>query len=303
MAQLRKKSVLPGFGLSLGYTMTYLSLLVLIPLLVLVYKSAKLPGDVVWNTLTDDYTVAAFKLTLWTSTLAAIFSGFFGLIIAWTLVRYRFPGRRILDAIIDLPFALPTAVAGLTFSSLFMPNGWIGGLGHNIIWGVNKFLSLFGAHDPINPGAMDWLSFPASNTNWGIVIVLTFVGFPFVVRAVQPVLQEWQTENEQAAASLGAGRWTTFWRIIFPEIRPALLTGFALAFARAIGEYGSVIFIATNRFGESEIVPQRIMVQLDTDEQKAHIIAAALLLLSLFILLAINLLEWWSRRNVERAQA
>jgi sulfate transport system permease protein len=279
----RKKRVLPGFGLSLGYTMTYLSLIVLIPLGVLVFKSAKLSPDLIWKTLTDPATVAAFKLTLWTSAVAGVISAVFGLIIAWTLVRYRFPGRRILDAVIDLPFALPTAVAGLTFSNLYMPDGWIGS-----IW--PKYLAL-------------------SNTSGGIVIVLTFVGFPFVVRAVQPVLQEWQTENEQAAASLGANRWTTFWRIIFPEIRPAMLTGLALAFARAVGEYGSVIFISTNLPGKGEIVPTRIVTELfsneenDLGDQRAHIIAAALLMISLLVLLTINILEWWTRRRVEAAQS
>ena len=297
----KRKSVLPGFGLSLGYTMVYLSVLVLLPLGVLVVKAARLSPGLVWETLTDSQVVAAFKLTLWTSAAAGAISAVFGLIIAWTLVRYRFPGRRFFDALIDLPFALPTAVAGLTFSSLYMPNGWIGGLGHNVVWGINGVLSAVGAGRPIAEGALDWLSFPLSYTSGGIVIVLTFVGFPFVVRTIQPVLQEWQTENEQAAASLGAGRWTTFRRIIWPEIQPAFWTGLALAFSRAVGEYGSVIFISRGKPGESQIVPQQIVTKLWSFDanglEKAHIVAAALLLLSLAILLTINGLQWWGRRE------
>jgi sulfate/thiosulfate transport system permease protein len=299
MATARNKTALPGFGLSMGYTTAYLGLLVLIPLGVLVYKSTRLSFAEIRGTLADPVVTASFKLTLWTSALAAVISALFGLIIAWVLVRYRFPGRRFFDAIIDLPFALPTAVAGLTFSNLYTPTGWIGSAGHVLVGAINGLLSLVHAMRIFGKPQLPADLFAVSNTNAGIVVVLIFVGFPFVVRTIQPVLQEWQTENEQAAATLGAGRWTTFRRIIWPEIRPAFLTGLSLAFARAVGEYGSVIFIAANKPGESQIVPLQIIVKLFESDTytRAHVIAAALLLISLLILLAVNYIEWRGRRH------
>ena len=289
--------------MTMGYTLFYMTLLVLIPLGALFLKSAQLTWDQFRGTITDPLVVASFKLTFGASVAAAAINGVFGLLVAWVLVRYPLPGRRIFDALIDFPFALPTAVAGLTFGVLYMPNGWIGGMGANITSAVNGMASAVGLGTPLAADALGWLSFPFSNTNVGVVIVLVFVGLPFVVRTVQPVLQEWEPEYEQAAMSLGASRFAVFRKVILPEILPAWLSGVALAFARAVGEYGSVIFIATGIPGSGQIVPMQIMTKLDDFRfAEATAIAVVLLCASLLVLLVINALEWWSRRH-ERSKA
>ena len=299
----RSSRIIPGLPLTLGYTLSYLSLLVLIPLGALVLKSSQLSWREFWGTLTDPVVLAAFKLTFTTATVAAFINAFFGFLVAWVLVRYPLPGRRFFDAMIDFPFALPTAVAGLTFSNLYLKEGWIGGLGGHVTAGLNRLLGAVGISARVPDDALSWLSFPYSSTNAGIVIVLVFVGLPFVVRTVQPVLQEWDPEYEQAAASLGAGRLAVFRRVIFPELLPAWLSGVALSFARAVGEYGSVIFISSGIPGQGEIVPMRIVVKLEEYQYaQATAIAVVLLAASLMVLLFINGLEWWSRRH-ERVKA
>jgi sulfate/thiosulfate transport system permease protein len=290
--------LIPGLPLTLGYTLFYLSALVLIPLASMVYESTQLSWSEFWQTITDPIVVASFRLTFSASAIAALINGVFGLIIAWVLVREAFPGRRLFDAIIDFPFALPTAVAGITFSQLYMTNGWIGGLGLHIAGFINGAAGLAGTGAVLGHDALSWLNFPYSNTNTGIVIALIFVGLPFVVRTVQPVLRDWDTEHEYAALSLGANRWTILRRVVIPEIFPAWLSGLALAFARAIGEYGSVIFIAGNIPGKSQIAPLQIVVKLDDFRtSQATAIGVVLLLASFFILLAINGLEWLARRR------
>ena len=294
----RPSRLIPGLPLTLGYTLFYLSALVLIPLSGMILKTAQLSASEFWQTITDPIVVASFKLTFGASAIAAIINGVFGLIVAWVLVREPFPGRRLFDALIDFPFALPTAVAGLTFSQLYLADGWIGGLGRHITGLINSLAAWAGRGPLLAENALSWLDFPYSNTNAGIVIVLIFVGLPFVVRTVQPVLRDWDPEHEQAALSLGANRWTIFRRVIFPEIFRAWLSGLALAFARAIGEYGSVIFIAGNIPGKSQIAPLQIVTKLDDFRYaQATAIGVVLLGLSLLILLAINGLEWWARRN------
>jgi len=294
----RPHRVIPGLPLTLGYTLFYLSLIVLIPLAALVVKTTQLSWSEFWGTITDPIVLASYRLTFWASAIAAIINGIFGLIVAWVLVRYTFPGKRIYDSLIDFPFALPTAVAGLTFSSLYLKDGWIGGFGSHIRAFVNWLAGLAGFGEILAADALTWLTFPYSNTNIGIVIVLVFVGLPFVVRSVQPVLQDWNTEFERAARSLGAGHLTIFRRVVFPEIFPAWLSGFALAFARAIGEYGSVIFIAGNIPGVSQIAPLQIVVKLDEFKSaQATAIGVVLLLFSFLMLLAINGIEWWTRRH------
>jgi sulfate/thiosulfate transport system permease protein len=295
------RRVIPGLPLSLGYTLFYLTLMVLIPLGSLALKASQLTFHQFWNTVTDTTVMAAYRLTFSASLIAAVINGIFGLLIAWVLVRYRFYGRPVLDAMIDFPFALPTAVAGLTFSSLYLQQGWIGRLGVPLSKAWNGIASLI--HIPWRLAA-DCLAFSNTNTrnNVGVVLVLIFVGLPFVVRTVQPVLQEFEAEYEQAAMSLGAGRWTTFRRVIFPEIFPAWLSGLALAFARAVGEYGSVIFIASNIPGKSQIAPMQIFAKLDDFKYaEATAIGVVLLGTSLLVLLLINGVEAWSRRYAARA--
>jgi sulfate/thiosulfate transport system permease protein len=292
------RNAIPGLRLTLGYTLFYLSILVLIPLAGLVLKTMQLSWPQFVATLSDPVVVAAFQLTLGAAALAAVINGVFGLIVAWVLVREPFPGRRLFDALIDFPFALPTSVAGITFSNLYLTDGWIGGFGDHATAFLNRQAGIFGHPNLLPAGAFSWLDFPYSNTNTGIVIVLVFVGLPFVVRSVQPVLQDWDLEYEQAAYSLGASGVLTFRRVIFPEIFPAWLSGVALAFARAIGEYGSVIFIASNIPGKSQIVPLQIVTKLDEFEPaQATAIGVVLLCFSLLILLGINGLEYWSRRR------
>jgi sulfate transport system permease protein len=268
---LRKPSVLPGFGLTLGFTLCYLSLIVLIPLAGLILAAAGLGWSGFWSAVTTPRVLSAFRVSFGTSLIAALINAFFGLMVAWVLVRYSFPGKRIVDAIVDLPFALPTAVAGIALTSLYTPNGWIGS------W-------------------LEPLGIKVAFTPLGIIIALTFIGLPFVVRTVQPVLQDLAPEEEEAAVSLGATRWQTFCLVIFPAILPALITGTALAFARAVGEFGSVIFIAGNMPGISEIIPLLIIIKLEQfDYAGATAIATLMLIVSFAMLLAINVLQAWMR--------
>ena len=276
MSLFRAHSVLPGFNLALGFTLLYLSLIVLIPLSALFFKTATLGWGGFWDVATGERVLASLRVTFVTSFAAAVINVFFGLVVAWMLARYTFPGKRIVDALVDLPFALPTAVAGIVLATLYAPNGWLG--------------QYFAAYD-----------IKVAYTPLGIVVALTFIGLPFVVRTVQPVLADVEAEVEEAAASLGAGRWDVFRRVIFPAIYPALLTGFALAFARAIGEYGSVIFIAGNMPFISEISPLLIVAKLEQyDYAGATAIAVLMLLISFALLLAINGLQWWSARRGSR---
>ncbi|MBK1622297.1 sulfate ABC transporter permease subunit CysT [Afifella marina] len=269
----RKRSVLPGFGLSLGFTIAYLGLVVLVPLAALVIKSAGLGAAEFWRLATDPRTLAALRLSFGTALVAATINAVFGALIAWVLVRYRFFGRRFLDAVIDLPFALPTAVAGIALTSLYAPNGWVG-----------QFLQPLGLKVAYAPA--------------GIVVALTFVSLPFVVRTVEPVLAEIDRELEEAAATLGASRAQTMFKVIVPALLPALLTGFALALARAVGEYGSVIFIAGNIPYVSEIAPLLIVIRLEEfDYAGATAVAAVMLAIAFVMLFVINLLQAWSRRR------
>jgi sulfate transport system permease protein len=270
---LKRSTVLPGFGLTLGCTLLYLGVLVLIPLSTVVFRSAGLGLEGFWQTVSAPRVVASYRLTFGASLAAALINVVFGLLVAWVLTRYRFPGREIADALVDLPFALPTAVAGITLTTLYASSGWIG-------------------------SRLVPLGLEVAFTPLGIVVALTFIGLPFVVRTVQPVLQDLEAEVEEAAASLGAGRWQTFRRVIFPALGPALLTGFALAFARAIGEYGSVVFISGNMPLRTEIAPLLIMTKLEQyDYAGATAIAVVLLGVSFALLLAINLLQWLGRRR------
>ncbi|MGB4343028.1 MAG: sulfate ABC transporter permease subunit CysT, partial [Moraxellaceae bacterium] len=263
----RSPSVLPGFRLTLGFALFYLSLIVLIPLSGLFFKTATMTWEDFVNTVTAPRVLASYELSFGASFIAAGLNAVFGFLVAWVLVRYRFPGKRIIDALVDLPFALPTAVAGIALTALYAPNGAFG-----------KVLEPLGLKVAFTP--------------LGVVVALTFIGLPFVVRTVQPVLEDLELEVEEAAASLGASRWKTFTRIIFPAVLPALLTGFALAFARAIGEYGSVIFIAGNMPMISEIAPLMIITKLEQyDYAGATAIASVMLVISFVLLLAINLFQ------------
>ena len=272
----RQTRVLPGFGLSLGYTLVYLSLLVLIPLSVVFVKSASLGWSEFWAVVTAPRVVASYKLSFGAALLAAAINAVFGLMLAWVLVRYTFPGKRIVDALVDLPFALPTAVAGIALTSLYAGNGWLGSL-------------------------LEPLGIKVAFTPLGVLVALVFIGVPFVVRTVQPILEDIETELEEAAASLGAQRWQTFYKILLPTLLPALLTGFSLAFARAVGEYGSVIFIAGNIPMVSEITPLMIITKLEQyDYIGATAIATVMLVFSFAMLLAINMLQAWSARRTGR---
>lgn len=266
----RKHSILPGFGLTMGFAMLYLSLLVLLPLSTIFIKTAGVGWGFFWETITEPRLIASYKLSFGAAFIAASVNAVFGLLVAWVLVRYTFPGRRIIDGLVDLPFALPTAVAGISLTALYAPNGWIG-----------QYLAAVGIK--------------AAFTPLGIIIALTFIGLPFVVRMVQPVLQTLDKEVEEAAASLGAGRLQTFIKVIFPELLPALMSGFALAFARALGEYGSVVFISGNMPMKTEITPLLIMTKLEQyDYAGANAIAAVMLIVSFVLLFLINLLQYWS---------
>ncbi|HXW06982.1 MAG TPA: sulfate ABC transporter permease subunit CysT [Vicinamibacterales bacterium] len=267
-------TVLPGFGITIGFTLGYLVLIVLIPLAGLPVRTASMGWDAFWQTVTDPRVVASYRVTLTTSLWAACVNGVFGLIVAWVLVRYEFPGRRLVDAVVDLPFALPTAVAGITLTTLYAPNGWLG-----------RPLAAAGV--------------PVAFTPMGITVALIFIGLPFVIRALQPVIQELDLELEEAAASLGATRSQILLRVVFPYLLPAWLTGVALAFARAIGEYGSVVFISGNMPMRTEIAPLLIVTKLEQyDYAGATAVAFVMLLMSFALLLAINLLQMWTARRV-----
>jgi sulfate/thiosulfate transport system permease protein len=270
-------NVLPGFNLSLGFTIFYLSLIVLIPLSAAFIKTSSLSLHEFWVAVASPRVLASYKLTFGAALIGALINAFFGLLTAWVLTRYTFPGKRLVDALVDLPFALPTAVAGIALTAIYASNGWIG-----------SFLEPHGIKVAFTP--------------LGVVVALTFIGLPFVVRTVQPVLEDLEAETEEAAASLGANRWQTFTKIIFPAIAPALLTGFSLAFARAIGEYGSVIFIAGNMPMVSEITPLIIITKLEQyDYAGATAVAVVMLLISFALLLTINGLQWWSNQRNAKA--
>lgn len=276
MSLSRQRRVLPGFHLTLGFTLFYLGLIVLIPLAATFAKTGALSWHQFVHAVASPAALAAYRLSFGASFLAALVNAFFGLLVAWVLVRYQFWGRRLMDALVDLPFALPTAVAGITLATLYAQNGWIG-----------RWLAPYGI--------------AISYTQLGVFVALTFIGLPFVVRTVQPVLEDFDAEIEEAAASLGANRLTTFRRVILPMIFPALLTGFALAFARALGEYGSVVFISSNIPFKTQIVPVLIMSRLEQfDYAGATALAVVMLMVSFVLLLAINWLQWWTMRHREK---
>jgi sulfate transport system permease protein len=269
---IKPRSVIPGFGLTMGYTLVYLSLIVLVPLAALFIKTASTSWEHIWDTISDPRAVASYKLTFGASLVAALVNLVFGFVVAWTLVRYSFPGKKLVDAVVDLPFALPTAVSGIALTAIYAPNGWIG-----------QYLTPLGIKTAYTP--------------LGITIALVFIGLPFVVRTLQPALEELDAEAEEAAASLGASRWQAFRRVIVPALLPAMLTGFALSFARAIGEYGSVVFIAGNLPLKTEITSLLIMTKLDQhDIPAATAIATVMLLASFSVLLGINALQWYVSR-------
>ena len=271
--QFRRSSVIPGFGLTLGFTIAYLTLIILIPLSGVAWHTSELGWDAFWAIAADERTLKALRISFGASLIAATINLVFGTLVAWVLVRYRFPGRRIVDAAVDLPFALPTAVAGIALASIYAPNGWVG-----------QALAPFGIKVAFTP--------------LGIVIALVFIGLPFAVRTVQPVMAEIDREVEEAAATLGASRLQTIGRVILPGLAPAVLTGFALAFARAVGEYGSVIFIAGNIPYVSEIAPLLIVIRLEEfNYAGATAIAAIMLIMAFAMLFTINLIQAWSRRR------
>ena len=270
----KSKSILPGFGPALGYTVTYISLVLLIPLAMVFVKTFSMSWASFWSTVTDPRVLASYRLSFLASFCGAALNGIFGLLLAWVLTRYRFPGQRVVDAILDLPFAMPTAVAGIALTTLYSANG------------------LFGQY-------LEKIGIKVAYTPLGIVVALTFIGLPFVVRTVQPVLQDLDQEYEEAAASLGANRWQTFSRVVFPAIVPSWLTGFALAFARALGEYGSVVFISGNMPMRTEIAPLLIRTKLEQfDYAGATAIALVMMIISFILLLLINLLQAWNRRHM-----
>ncbi|MGE5510705.1 MAG: sulfate ABC transporter permease subunit CysT [Bacteroidota bacterium] len=276
MAAATARRVLPGFGLSLGFTLTYLSVIVLIPVAAVFLKTAGMSWPTFWQAIGSPRVLASYRLTFGASLLAAAINLLFGFLLAWSLVRYSFPGRRIIDALVDLPFALPTAVAGIALTALYAKNGWLG-----------QYLEPLGIKVAFTP--------------LGVLVALVFIGLPFVVRTVQPVLEDLDIETEEAAACLGASRWQTIRRVVLPTLLPALLTGFALAFARAVGEYGSVIFIAGNLPMVSEITPLIIITKLEQyDYTGATAVAAVMLVVSFVLLLIINWLQGWMSRYSER---
>jgi sulfate/thiosulfate transport system permease protein len=273
----KRASILPGFGLAFGYSVLYLSLIVLVPLSAVFLKSATAGWAHLWKTIASPAVLASCRLSFGASFAAAAVNSVFGLVVAWVLVRYRFPGRRLADALVDLPFALPTAVAGIALTSLYAEHGWLG-----------RILAPLGIRVAFTP--------------LGVFVALVFIGLPFVVRSVQPVLEDVDPGIEEAAASLGASRWLTFTRVVFPLLRPALLAGFAMAFARALGEYGSVIFISGNMPMRTQVAPMLIVTRLEQyDYAGATAIALVMLVASFALLLAINVLEWRARRAAEAA--
>ena len=271
--RFKQPSVLPGFGLTMGFTLIYMTLILMIPLIALILFTVRADFSELWaKAVTDPRAISAYKLSFGASLLAAVINAVFGLIVAWVLVRYRFPGRRVVDALVDLPFALPTAVSGIALTTLYAHTGWIGR------WFDKADIQI----------AYTWI---------GITIALVLIGLPFVVRTVQPALQELEREYEEAAASLGASRFQTFRKVIFPAVLPSLLTGFTLAFARALGEYGSVIFIAGNMPHKTEIAPLLVVIRLESyDYEGAAAISVVLLIAAFLMLLTINGLQWWARR-------
>ena len=269
--RVKQPSIIPGFGLTLGFSLAYLSLIILIPIAGLLWRTAELGWSGFFAILSDQRTIRALTVSFGTAFAAALINVVFGTLLAWVLTRYRFPGRRLIDAMVDLPFALPTAVAGIAFASLYAPNGWIGSL---------------------------FMPFRIAFTPYGIVIALIFIGLPFVVRTVQPIMEEIDREVEEAAATLGANRFQTIFQVLLPGLAPAILTGFALAFARGVGEYGSVIFIAGNLPFRTEITPLLIVIKLEEyNYAAATAIAAIMLVISFVMLLVINLLQSWSRKR------
>ncbi|NOT70157.1 MAG: sulfate ABC transporter permease subunit CysT [Hyphomicrobium sp.] len=276
MSHSKTHRVLPGFGLSLGFTLAYLSLIVLVPVSAVFIKTAGMTAEQFWTAVASPRVVASYKLTFGAALLAAAINCVFGLLLAWGITRYTFPGRKLVDALIDLPFALPTAVAGIALTAIYAKNGWLG-----------QFLEPLGIKIAFGPP--------------GVLVALVFIGLPFVVRTVQPVLEDLDAEFEEAAASLGATRWQAVTRIVFPTLLPALLTGFALAFARAVGEYGSVIFIAGNIPMVSEITPLMIITKLEQyDYQGATAIASVMLVISFLLLLTVNGLQSWAAKRTGR---
>lgn len=270
---IKRHGIMPGFGLSLGYTMVYLSLIVLIPLSTVFLKSATLTWEQYWETVTSARVLASYRVTFVTSLIAALLNLVFGTLVAWVLVRYSFPGKRLIDGLVDLPFALPTAVAGIALTAIYSPEGWVG-----------QYLEPLGIQVAFTP--------------LGIIVALTFIGFPFVVRTVQPVLQDMDRQYEEAAETLGANRWQTFWRVMLPPLLPAILTGFSLAFARALGEYGSVVFISGNMPMKTEITPLLIVTKLEQfDYAGATAIASVMLIASFVMLFVINFLQWKSSKK------
>jgi sulfate transport system permease protein len=273
MTRIRRTNVLPGFGLSLGFTVAYLGLVVLIPLAAAFLKTATLSWSELWQTVTTPRVLASYRLSFGAALLAALINGVFGFMVAWVLVRYRFPGRKLIDALVDLPFALPTAVAGIALTTVYAENGWIG-----------QWFTPLGVKIAFTP--------------LGVLIALVFVSLPFVVRTVQPVLEDLDQEIEEAAASLGARRWQTLWKVVLPTVRPALLTGVAMAFARSVGEYGSVVFISGNMPMRTEITPLLIITKLEQyDYEGATALAVVMLLASFALLLLINVLQYRSARR------
>lgn len=269
----RKRSILPGFGLSMGFTVLYLSLIVLLPISAIFIKTSGMGWEKFWHTVTDPRVIAAYKISFGTALGAGLVNTVFGFIVAWVLVRYSFPGKKLVDALVDLPFALPTAVAGIALTTIYSQNGWIGRI-------------------------LEPLGIKVAFTPLGIMLALTFIGIPFVVRTLQPVIEELEKEVEEAAVSLGANRWRTFRKVLLPELLPALITGFTLAFARAVGEYGSVVFISGNMPMKTEIAPLLIMTKLEQyDYTGATAIALVMLVISFLLLLIINFLQWRSNRH------
>jgi sulfate/thiosulfate transport system permease protein len=272
VATFRQRSVLPGFGLTLGYSLIYLGLIVLIPLGCVFLKTSTLGFTAFWETISSDRVVASYRLSFGASLVAAVVNLIFGFLVAWVLVRYNFPGRKLVDALVDLPFALPTAVAGIALTAIYSSNGWIG-----------RWIEPMGIKVAFTP--------------LGVLVALTFIGLPFVVRTVQPVLEDIESELEETAASLGATRWQTLRRVILPMLYPSLLTGFALSFARALGEYGSVVFISGNMPMRTEITPLLIITRLEQyDYVGATALAVVMLVVSFLILLFVNVLQWWTTR-------
>ena len=283
----RRRSVLPGFGLTMGFTTLYVSLIVVIPLMGLFFKSATMSWESIRKAISDPDLIASLKLTFGMSLVAGVINVIFGFITAWSLVRYKFFGKKVLDAVIDLPFALPTAVSGITLATLYARNGW---LGKPWEWFAMKVNGLFSA---------EVLPEQVAYSRLGILVALVFIGVPFMVRTLEPALEDLDTESEEAAASLGASRWQAFRKVVVPALMPAIVTGFSLSFARAIGEYGSVIFISANIPGESQITAHLIMKKLENnDEAGATTLGIVMLVISFLMLMTVNGLQWWSSRRM-----